>query len=158
MMPQLLPVIIQGLLFLVRGFRVGREMEDVIEQASDQLEKLAAANAGMPQHPPGKPGDPPQLIQAKVNDLNASAQAKGVNAQADMIRAHNDVQKTQIDAHLDAGKIQAEDQRSKDQMVSDHVMQQTDIQADLQKAVIDSETKRLSRDISDKKPIEAPTR
>ena len=31
-------------------------------------------------------------------------------------------------------------------------------EADLQKAVIDSETKRLSRDISDKKPIEAPTR
>jgi hypothetical protein len=153
--PPMLPVVMEGLKFLVRGFRVGREMEDVIEQAADQLEKLAQ-NAPPPQH--GKPGDPPQLIQAKVQDLQASAQAKTVNAQADMLRAHNDVQKTQIDAHLDAGKIQAEDQRSRDQMVSDHAMQQTDIRADLQKALIGSETKRLSRDISEQKPIQAPTR
>ena len=152
--PPMLPVVMEGLKFLVRGFRVGREMEDVIEQAVDKLEKLAA-NAPPPQ-PQGKAGDPPQLVAAKVNDLNASAQAKGVNAQADMIRAHNDVQKTQVDAHLEGARIQAEDERSHAEIASDHVLAANDIRADLQKAVLTSAEHELTRDT--KKPIEAPTR
>ena len=153
--PAMLPVVIEGLKFLVRGFRVGREMEDVIEAALDKLQEQAA-NAPPPQQ--GKPGDPPQLVAARVADLNASAQAKGMNAQADMLRAHNDVQKTQIDAGLEHAKIQAEDQRSQAEIASDHAMQGADIRADLQKAVIDSATHQLRRDINDQRPIEAPTR
>src|ERR1700689_2307627 len=47
--PEMLPVVVEGLKFLVRGFRVGREMEDVIEAALDQLQARAQGQGGQPQ-------------------------------------------------------------------------------------------------------------
>jgi hypothetical protein len=53
--PAILPVIVQGLMFLVRGFRVGREMEDVIERAMDQLEQGAGAAPAARRAPTRRP-------------------------------------------------------------------------------------------------------
>lgn len=85
--PQMLPVIVEGLKFLVRGFRVGAEMEDVIDRAADQLAQAAqAAASAPPQQPPTNPAD------------MAKAQAAQTTAQAHMMQASNDQQANQIDA------------------------------------------------------------
>jgi hypothetical protein len=54
-------VIAQGLKYLVRGFRAGREMEDVIDRAMDAAASQAAQQ---PQQGPPQP-DPVEQAKAK---------------------------------------------------------------------------------------------
>jgi hypothetical protein len=98
--PQMLPVIMEGLKFLVRGFRVGREMEDVIDKAADALQQ-AAAN---PQ--PAQPSEADQLkAQAAMIGAKAKMQDAQTNAQAAMAR-------TQMEGQAHMAQIQAENART----------------------------------------------
>lgn len=151
--PEMLPVVVEGLKFLVRGFRVGREMEDIIESALDKLQARAEAAANAP------PGQNPQAAteQAKAQADGMKAQAAQTSAQADMLRAQNDVRRTAIDAHLEQQKIQAENMRSAADRASDHIMQGQDIKADMQQAVMKAVERRLTRDINSERPLNVST-
>ena len=50
--PDIVPVVVQMLLFGIRGFRVGREMEGVFEQAAQALTQKVQQSQGQPQQPP----------------------------------------------------------------------------------------------------------
>lgn len=131
--PALLPVIVQGLMFLVRGFRVGREMEDVIETAMQQLQAQASA----PQT--AKPPDP--VEQAK-------ATAAQTTAQAHMVQAQNAGQANQIEAarlasqhQLGMADVQAENQRT-----------QAELEAEMHQTLIREQGRHLMHEITAKPP------
>lgn len=95
--PAILPVISQGLLFLVRGFRVGREMEDVIERAMDELQQSA-------QQP--QAGQQPNPVD------QAKGQAAVLQGQAAMGRVQVEAQRVASDHAVGMGQIQAENNRT----------------------------------------------
>ncbi len=68
--PQLAPLMGQMLAFGVRGFNIGRELEGVIDQAIDQINKLAA-------NPPPQPPNPEVVCaQAEVSKAQTDQQTK----------------------------------------------------------------------------------
>lgn len=134
--PNMLPVIAESLKFLVRGFRVGREMEDVIDKAMDKLQ-AAAGSAPPPQQ--GQPGPNPQVEQAK-------AQAATMSAQAAMGRVQVEAQRVASDHQLGMAQVQAENTRT-----------QTDAQIAMHEAVQRAEEKRLMHEINNTAPMVAPT-
>lgn len=84
--PQLLPMLVGMLMFLVRRYRAGRELESVIQKAMDDLQQAAQQAASQPPQP-----DPQQqLDQAKL-------QLEG--------------QKMQQDGQIKAAELQQEGQR-----------------------------------------------
>lgn len=80
--PELLPLAGQMLLFAVRAFPTARDLEEAIEQAMDKMQQAS----GQP-----KPPNPEQL-----------------KAQADLEKAHAEIQKAQIDAQTAAQKGKAD--------------------------------------------------
>jgi hypothetical protein len=103
------------LLFGVRAFRVGRSLEEVVEETVDKLEQQAA----QPKPPPPIPPEE----QAKIQTAQIGAQAEGAKAQATVqglqIKGQTDQQAAQVDM---AGKVmdhqhkQAEHAMSMEQM------------------------------------------
>jgi hypothetical protein len=83
--PELAPLAGQVLLFGVRAFRIGRELEEVIEETTD---KLAAA------------GQQPKQPDPKV-------QAEQVKLQAAIAKTKSEIQKAQIDAQTASDAAQA---------------------------------------------------
>lgn len=151
--PQLLPVVIQALLFLVRGFRVGREMEDVIDKAADALQ----AAAGQPQPPKQPTGPDPKVEAARAQAASTTAQARVMDAQTNQFRAQTDRAEAQAGAQLDAQRIQQEGQQAHLDRVADAHGQQVDISADLQKAVVKGVERHFVHDMNSPQPIRAPT-
>jgi len=86
------------LLFGTRAFRVGRSLEEVIEETVDKLEQQAAQ--------PKPPPQPSPEDQAKIQQAQIKAQAEGAKAQADVqglqIKGQTDQQAAQVDM---AGKV-----------------------------------------------------
>lgn len=68
--PQLAPLMGQMLAFGVRGFNIGRELEGVIDQAIDQINKLAA------NPPPPQPNPEVIKAQAEVTKAETDQQTK----------------------------------------------------------------------------------
>lgn len=66
--PALAPLMGQMLAFGVRGFNIGRELEGVIDQAIDQINKMAA-------NPPPQQ-DPPEVIKAQAEVTKAATEAQ----------------------------------------------------------------------------------
>lgn len=89
--PQIVPVLQEMLMFLVRGFRVGRSMEDVIEQSMEQLAQAA------------------QAAQAQRADPNAAEQGR-LMLEAEHKRAELQLrqQEMQIEAELKRQQIEAD--------------------------------------------------
>lgn len=145
--PPIVPVVAETLKFLVRGFRVGRSMEDVIDRSMDQLEQLAKN----PSPQAGPPGPNPQAEMAKAQAAQTSAQASLIGAQS---KAQSDQQSNQIEAarvasdhQLGQAQVAAENART-------HVQAVTDVHATIQKA----EAHRLTTEVNANKPISAETK
>jgi hypothetical protein len=152
--PQMLPVIVEGLKFLVRGFRVGREMEDIIDRAADELQAAAQQAASQPpQPPPMSPAD-----QAKAQAARTTAQANVIRAQAHQQQAQNDAQGNQVElakvqsAHqIGMAGVQAENNRTEaEAQVATH----STIADTIQKAI----QRREVHEMNDTSPLMAPTR
>lgn len=112
MMPQLAPMAGQLLLFGIRGFRVGRELEETVEKAMDQLSQM-----GQPQQQGPDPAQ--QAAQAKAEmdgkkaelDLQATqakTEATVTAAQASIAKTQADTQAHQIKAQTDIERMQVE--------------------------------------------------
>lgn len=152
--PAMLPMATQSLLYLVRGFRVGREMEDVIERAMDQLAQQAGQGGGGQQ----PKGPNPQAEAAKAQAATVSAQASASVAQTRQFEAETERGRAVADAQLGQAQIAAENMRTQAGAQVDMHMQHQDHQADFAKAVATAAQKSLVHDINSPKPIEAPTR
>jgi hypothetical protein len=119
------------LLFGTRAFRVGRSLEEVIEETVDKLEQQASQ--------PKPPPPIPPVEQAKIQTAQVHAQAEGAKSQASVQTAQIKGQSDQQSAQLElAGKVQehqhkqAEHAMSMEQMQAQHAI---DVEALRMKAV-----------------------
>jgi hypothetical protein len=110
--PQMLPLYMQMLLFGVRGFKAGRELEGVFESTMEQLNKEQKMKA---QQPP-----PPNPEQIKMQ----------ADLQMEQAKMQMEQQKAQLDAQIEQQKMQFEQQKA-----------QQDAQLAQWKANLEAETK-----------------
>lgn len=101
--PNLAPMLGQFLLFGVRGFRVGRELEEIVEQTVDKVAQTAAQ----------PPQPDPKLAAAQIK-----AKAEGDRAQAD-------IQGTALRAQAD----QAEHEMTMRELAANHTVEMTKVAA-----------------------------
>ncbi|HLK26538.1 MAG TPA: hypothetical protein VKT30_17920, partial [Caulobacteraceae bacterium] len=151
--PEMLPVVVEGLKFLVRGFRVGREMEDVIDQALDQLQARAAAAPPAP----AQPGPSQAAEQVKAEAASTNAQANVARAQAAQHRAETEDFKARANAQIGMAEIAAENQRADADRAADLSLGAAQVRAGLQQALLAAAEKRLIRDVNAPVPGEAAT-
>ena len=115
--PELANLAGQMLLFGVRGFPVGREMETVFETALEQMQQAASQ--------PKPPVENPEIIKAQADaqikqaEIQQRAQADGMKMQLEQAKAEQSVQietaRLQLDQlrlELDRRKIDIEEQRT----------------------------------------------
>ena len=150
--PAMLPVVTEGLKFLVRGFRVGREMEDLIDRALDQLQSGAGAA------PQGQDGANPQAEAAKAQAANTSAQANLISAQARAQDAHTNAFKAQSQHVLGMAEVQAENARTAADAHLGQQAQNLDERAHVAQVIQKAEDRALTHEINDRTPIAANTR
>lgn len=84
MVPEAVPMLSKMLMFGVRGFRAGRDLESSIEEFADKMEKMAKQRENSPPPP------------------NPELQKQQMEMQADQAKAQAEVQKAQIDAQASA--------------------------------------------------------
>ena len=143
MAPEILPVVIEGLKFLVRGFRVGREMEDVIDSAMDALQQRASK--AQPQQP--QKGPNPQAEMMKAQAAQTGAQAKIMDAHTDVFRAQTDRMEAQAGAQIENKRIGVEQQDAHLDRQSDFAQHAQDLAADVQKAGREALLRKFSTDV-----------
>lgn len=97
--PVLTSLAFEMLSFGVRGFKAGRQLEDALDQAKQQLEAAAKASAGQPQQP--DPKMTAALAQGAVAQTKAQADIAKTNA-----KLQADLQKTQADLAIMRGKFE----------------------------------------------------
>lgn len=152
--PAMTPVICEGLKFLVRGFRVGREMEEVIDQAMDQLQAGGLAPP-QPQAAPGRAGGrDPEAEHVKAQASMTSAQAKAQDASTRQFEAETNRFRAQAEAQLNGARIGAENLRTAAEQHAEMAMHQDQIRADLQQAVLTGVNRRFIRDMDPEKPLD----
>jgi hypothetical protein len=88
-MPMIAPLLVQMLNFGVRGFKTGRELEDVIEQTGQQIQQM------MTQPKPPPPPDP------KIKQIEAEMQRDGQKHEMDMQGKVIDLQLKREKAQMD---------------------------------------------------------
>lgn len=110
--PEFIPMFGEMLLFAVRGFKAGDQLETVIEQAIDGLKKKAEASAQA-----GPPPDPNMVVaQAKAQAIQSDSQTKQ--------------QVAQHGAQLQAGKAQADSQAVLQKSAGEAAAREHQLQAD----------------------------
>jgi len=156
--PEMLPVLVEGLKFLVRGFRVGREMEETIDRAMDQLQARAGAAAGQPGTQAAPPKGPnPQVEQMKGQAAVTQANARMLDAQTRQFEAQTDRFTATAGAQNDAAQITAENARTAADRAADQAMHGQSLAADLRRALIAAEQRRLVTEAEAGQPFGAPT-
>lgn len=100
--PQILPVIAQSILFVARGFRVGREMEDTLERAFDALQ----------QNPPKELGQKPeaQTDPGAVQVASIGLQQEQVKQQGALQLQQMKLQEAAAQMPLEQARLQLEQQ------------------------------------------------
>lgn len=121
--PQLAPLMGDMLLFSVRSFRAGRQLETAFEQAIEQMKQQAK------QPPPEQPPDP-------------AAEAAAAKAQTDMqvaqVKAQTEIQSTQAKAQTEMAVTQAQGQAKLLEAQSKIRQGEAKIQQEREKAEIDA--------------------
>lgn len=148
--PEMMPLMVQMLLFGVRGFKVGKSIEGAFRTILQKVEKQAS------QPQPPKPD--PEMEKIKADQ--ASQQAR---AQADMQVAQA---KTQSDQQSQAAKLQSDKEIAAAKLQGDIMIEQMRIQAekektlmqiaaDMEKARMDAaaDADKQDKDISAKKEV-----
>lgn len=137
----LMPLWGDTVLFVVRGFRAGRDLEEQIELTVQQLTQLAQAKAKQAENPPQPPADPRVAIE------QAKAQAEGHRAQAEAVKAQAQAQldgvKAQVDgqAQMHETSVKASSDQANKARDHEHRMAQTGV--DHRK--LDIENKKLEQ-------------
>jgi hypothetical protein len=123
-MPDAVPMMGKMLLFAVRGFRAGRDLESTIEEFVDKSEKDAKARQGQP-----KPPDPKmQAAQAQAQADEAKAQAEIAKAKIDAQSSADDNQREMASKQMDAEFKRQQLQADQEQMARDAQYKQAEFQ------------------------------
>lgn len=136
--PDMAPLAMQMLLFGIRGFKVGRELEGVFERtAKDMMEK-----AKQPQ--PEKP-DPEQMkmqatAQAEAAKLQAEAQFRQMDMQADMQKHQAELQ---VKMQIEQFNSEQETLRQRERIAADLEIARISQQTTLAAAQVAAETKTI---------------
>ena len=142
--PAMLPLVGQLLLYGVRGFKAGRELEGVLEQFVTQTSQKA-------QQPQGPTKDE-QRTQAEAQIAQMKMQAQQQSEQATMqleqvkLQAENQIEQAKL--QLEQSKIQAESQLEQQKMQFEMQSKQLEAQTELQ---IEQIKIQASKDIEDQK-------
>jgi hypothetical protein len=142
--PSMIPVVGQLLLYGVRGFKAGNELEGVIEQFVDQAAKKAAG--------PQPPSKDEQRTQAEAQIAQMKMQAQQQSEQAAMqleqvkLQAENQIEQAKL--QLEQAKIQADSQLEQQKMQFEMQTKQLEAQTELQ---IEQLKIQAARDIEDQK-------
>ncbi len=113
--PLMAPLAMEAIKFGVRGFKVGREMEDVIERTAQQIVQKA-------QQPP--PPDPKAAeAQAKLQIEQAKLQMQGQKMQAEMAMKQSEAMS---DAELEVAKLQIEAELDRRKQDMDYILKLRD--------------------------------
>jgi hypothetical protein len=135
--PEMLPMMSEMLLFLVRRFRAGRGMEGAIEQAMKALSDKAAQAAQQPQQNP------------EMMKLQADQQAEQMRMQA---QAQTEQMKMQADAQLTQVKAQLDMQMQQAKVQADMQLQQ--MKAEFEAAKQNNEMQIKAREMAGKEEYE----
>jgi hypothetical protein len=102
--PQITPLLGKLLQFGVRGFRIGRDLEQSIEEFCDQAEQKAKQAASAP------PPPNPEAIKAQTEQMKQQGELKRIQAQGqvDMQQAQRDQQTEAMRAKADQAQAQAD--------------------------------------------------
>lgn len=133
--PQMLPLLGQLLLFGVRGFKVGRELEGTFEKYLE----LAQQQASQPQQPSPEQQKAQADMQIKQAELQITQQKVATESQIEQA-------KLQFEQQMEAQKIQFEQWRT--QLEIDTKMAIAQLQAQ-------TEIKRKSMEINAERPVES---
>lgn len=100
--PEMLPLLGKSILFTVRGFRVGRDLESAIEEFVDKAEQDIKKTAGQP-----KPPSPEQIkANADMQMSQIGLQEAQLKMQADQTKSQAEVQAQQVQAQSEASNLQ----------------------------------------------------
>ena len=141
--PELAPLMAKMLMFGVRGFKVGKELESAFEVTTRKMEKAA-------ENPPQPPPDPEmQRAQADMQIKQAQMQA---DQQAEAAKLQLETQKAQAELQMEqarmASELELEKARAAAQMQLEQMKMQAQAELDMQKAKLDAETKILVAQIN----------
>lgn len=99
-MPTLVPAIGEIILFVARGFRAGRQLENVLEQAIGQTAQQIMA----PKPPPEPSPDEQMRMAAEQAKAKATIQTAGIRAEAEQTKAQLGVRQAMLDHHIAQSK------------------------------------------------------
>ena len=150
--PAMTPVIAEGLKFLVRGFRVGREMEETIDKALGQL--LAGGLAPAQPSAAAKGAGDTGADQLKAQAAMTGAQAKVQEAGSRRFEAETDRFRAQAEAQLNGARVQAENQRTQADRSAEVAMHQDQLTAELQQAILSGVSRRFARETDPGRALE----
>jgi hypothetical protein len=106
--PEMVGMAGQMLMFAVRAFPVGRELEEIIEQTMDKI----GAAAGQPKPPSGE-----QLkAQSDMAKNKAEIEKAQIDAQSAQVKARSDMQRAQLDSQAAVAGHQMELEKMRMQM------------------------------------------
>lgn len=111
-----MPAVGEGLLFTVRGFKVGRELEERFESAIDNMIQALSA----PPEPP--PPDPAAQIKMKAAEVQLSVAQ--IKAQAEDRKAQMEIQGKQVEQQDDFARMQLDMQKNQSDAAREERMAQ----------------------------------
>ncbi len=161
--PESAPLLKESLLFLQRGFRVGRSLEEVTEQTFDALQQSLTQRQ---QNPP--PDPKVQAIQAQAQIDQQTAQAEMQTRQQEAAQemqmqreTHGlEMQKMQAEMQMEMQKLQAEMQFLMQKLGIEREEMQMDLAAQQQQAAMTSQQNQekhaLGLDMMKQKAKQAP--
>lgn len=101
MQPDAVPMLGKMLLFGVRGFRAGRDLESTIEEFVDKMEKDAVQKANMP-----APPNPEQIkAQAEAQKNAAEIQKAQIDAQSSAADNQREIVQKKLDQQIDLQQL-----------------------------------------------------
>ena len=150
MAPDIVPLLMQMLLFGIRGFKAGREMEGVFEQASQQIQAKMQQAQGQPK-PPSPDQMKAQLEQSKMQAQMQMEQQKAQMAmQSEQATQQLEQQKAQLALQTEQAKMQLEQMKAQQQIQIEQAKLEAEreieilrIEHEKYKAQLDAETKVL---------------
>jgi hypothetical protein len=135
-MPGAGPMIGEMLMFMVRGFRAGRQLEDIIEQATQQL----AQAAQQPQPPDPKVEAEKVKAEAAKQKAELDAQGQQQKLQIEREKAQLEMQTAQAKQQMEMQKMQAELQKQAAELGMMREKMGLEAQAMQQKASMEAES------------------
>lgn len=146
-MPESMPFFMKLLQFSIAGFKGANQMEGVIDQTIESINKSLEAKKQQPPQP--TPEQEKVQGQLKIEQMKAQAdmQGKQVDAQLDGQKMQMDMQMAQQEFRLEMQKMQAELQMDREKHQLEMQKLQAQIQAQQMQATIKAQSDRQNAEI-----------